>query len=98
MEPTSTLIDVGDPTRFDLDGTRSDIGAFGGTTLLDSDLDGLGALIDCDDNDASAYPGAAFLESTSACMLDGMEMDMGIVHHQVHWFNLGKTVMMLILQ
>ena len=31
----------------------------------------LGALVDCDDNDASAYPGAAFLESTSACMLDG---------------------------
>ena len=40
------------PSRFDLDGTRSDIGAFGGTTLLDADLDGFGALVDCDDNDA----------------------------------------------
>lgn len=70
LEPTSTLIDAGDPTRFDLDGTRSDIGAFGGTTLIDADLDGFGALVDCDDTDASAYPGAAFLESTSACMLD----------------------------
>ena len=70
LEPSSPLIDVGDPTRFDLDGTRSDIGAFGGTTLLDSDVDGFGALVDCDDTDANAYPGAAFLESTSACMLD----------------------------
>ena len=70
LQTSSTLIDGGDPTRFDLDGTRSDIGAFGGTSLLDSDLDGFGALVDCDDNDANAYPGAAFLESTSACMLD----------------------------
>ena len=53
-----------------MDGTRSDIGAFGGTTLLDSDLDGVGVLIDCDDTDANAYPGSRILDSTSACMLD----------------------------
>ena len=70
LQTSSTLIDAGDPTRFDLDGTRSDIGAFGGSGLLDSDLDGFGALVDCDDNDADAYPGAAFNESISACMLD----------------------------
>ena len=44
LESSSSLVDVGDPTRFDLNGSRSDIGAFGGTTLLDSDLDGIGAL------------------------------------------------------
>lgn len=70
LQTSSALIDAGDLTRFDLDGTRSDIGAFGGSGLLDSDLDGFGALVDCDDNDGNAYPGAAFLESTSACMLD----------------------------
>ncbi len=70
LDSTSTLIDAGDPVRFDLNGTRSDIGAFGGTGLLDDDGDGFGALVDCDDNDATAYPGAAELESTSACMID----------------------------
>lgn len=70
LQTSSTLIDAGDPTRFDIDGSRSDMGAFGGSGLLDDDGDGFGALVDCDDNDASAFPGAAFLESTSACMLD----------------------------
>ena len=70
LDSTSSLVDAGDPTRFDLNGSRSDIGAFGGTGLLDGDGDGFGALVDCDDNNASAYPGAAFLESTSACMSD----------------------------
>ena len=70
LDSSSTLIDAGDPNRFDLDGTRSDIGAFGGSGLVDSDGDGFGALVDCDDTSASTFPGAAFLESSTACMMD----------------------------
>ena len=66
----SSLIDAGDPGRFDIDGTRSDIGAFGGNGLDDNDNDGYGALVDCDDSNAQVYPGAAFNESTTACMQD----------------------------
>ena len=97
LEPTSTLIDTGDPTRFDLDGTRSDIETFGGTTLLDADLDGFGALVDCDDNDASAYPGAAFFWNLLLLVCSMvMAMAMGIVHRRVLWYKQGKTAMMLI--
>ena len=64
------MIDGGDPSLFDLDGSRSDIGAFGGSGLVDNDGDGFGALVDCDDTNSSSFPGAAFLESTTACMLD----------------------------
>lgn len=54
---TSPLLDAGDPTLSDPDGTRSDIGAFGGpdadgTLYGDGDGDGLGYFWDCDDDDA----------------------------------------------
>jgi hypothetical protein len=61
---TSGLIDGGDPLVLDLDGSRSDIGAFGGSaaldpaTLLDEDGDGFAALDDCDDGDLLVFPGA----------------------------------------
>jgi len=54
----SGLINTGDPSLFDTDGTRSDIGAFGGPDLQDGDNDGQNALFDCDDNNAQVYIGA----------------------------------------
>ncbi len=60
LDPASPLIDEGDPTISDLDGSRSDIGAYGGGDPFASDLDGDGVWDDedCDDGDATAYPGA----------------------------------------
>jgi len=51
----SPLIDGGDPALYDLDGSRSDIGAFGGPDPIavfdtDADGDGIRAIEDCDDN------------------------------------------------
>jgi MYXO-CTERM domain-containing protein len=62
-QPGSPLFDAGDPGISDPDGTRSDIGAFGGddpfpTTPADEDNDGFDALSDCDDTDPDRYPGA----------------------------------------
>jgi hypothetical protein len=62
--PTSGLVDAGDPLVLDGDGSRSDIGAFGGpsalapATLLDEDGDGIAAMDDCDDDNALVFPGA----------------------------------------
>lgn len=58
----SLLIDAGDPTVLDPDGTRSDIGAFGGPTAdpafhADTDGDGVAFLQDCDDTDPVVFPG-----------------------------------------
>lgn len=62
---TSPLIDAGDPKLSDPDGSRSDIGAFGGSSAdpaahVDSDGDGVGVLSDCDDDDATVGGRAAF--------------------------------------
>lgn len=70
LATTSPYIDAGDPNIYDNDGSRSDIGAFGGPDLEDSDGDGFSALIDCDDTNANAYPGAAENESLTACRED----------------------------
>ena len=42
LASTSTLIDTGYPTLYDVDGSRSDIGAFGGAgaSVYDGDGDG----------------------------------------------------------
>ncbi len=56
----SALIDAGDPMFDDPDGTRSDVGAYGGSYLIvyDEDEDGWESNYDCDDGDPEVYPGA----------------------------------------
>jgi len=61
--PGSLLIDEGDPSLYDPDGSRSDIGVYGGSGSdvsrhVDLDGDGVSLLTDCDDDDAGTYPGA----------------------------------------
>ncbi|MCK6519094.1 MYXO-CTERM sorting domain-containing protein, partial [Myxococcota bacterium] len=59
----SSLINAGDSTIKDDDGSRSDIGAYGGLEApepkVDDDGDGYNADVDCDDSDAAVNPGAA---------------------------------------
>jgi MYXO-CTERM domain-containing protein len=66
----SANIDAGHPAYLDPDGSNSDIGAYGGSGASDWDADGDGAPLgsDCDDDDATAYPGA-----TETC--DGVDND-----------------------
>ena len=56
----SPAIDAGDPSLTDVDGSRSDIGAWGGPSgfLIDDDGDGSYAHADCADDDGGRYPGA----------------------------------------
>jgi predicted outer membrane repeat protein len=56
----SPCIDSGSPAIVDADGSRSDIGAFGGpdADVQDSDGDGFYDNVDCDDDDASINPAA----------------------------------------
>lgn len=67
----SALRDVGDPILTDVDGTRSDIGMFGGpwADLVDGDEDGFSLDRDCDDDDAQSHPGADELP------YDGIDQD-----------------------
>jgi MYXO-CTERM domain-containing protein len=60
----SPCIDAGDPSTFDADGSRADMGAYGGANGsawddVDADVDGWStAEGDCDDADGSVFPGA----------------------------------------
>ena len=69
----SPAIDRGDddPARNDLDGTRNDIGAYGGPSAPDEDIDGDGVDVpaDCDDSDPNVFPGAAEVPA------DGIDQD-----------------------
>jgi large repetitive protein len=77
----SPLVDAGDPALTDPDGTRSDIGPYGGPDAPEMDADGDGFLFyeDCDDTDATVHPGAVELTAdgrdsdcngTEACWVD----------------------------
>lgn len=68
---TSPLVDAGDPTVLDPDGTRSDIGPWGGpgSPMVDGDGDGAWTVQDCDDDEATVFPGA---EEVPA---DGVDQD-----------------------
>ena len=57
---SSALVDAGDPALLDPDGSRSDIGVFGGEWFVPEDADGDGATTstDCDDADGDKRPGA----------------------------------------
>jgi predicted outer membrane repeat protein len=56
----SLLRDAGDPGVLDPDGSRSDVGAYGGpaATAVDHDGDGAYDDTDCDDDVATVFPGA----------------------------------------
>ena len=59
----SPLINAGDPAVVDRDGSRSDIGAFGGNggnaaQYADADGDTFIAMFDCDDASKNVFPGA----------------------------------------
>ena len=82
LSPTSVLRDAGDPELFDPDGSRSDIGAYGGpeSRIPDVDADGSAIDVDCDDADATVFPGAVDIpydgidqdcDGSDACDVDG---------------------------
>ena len=76
----SALIDAGDPELVDPDGTRSDIGAYGGPNLVvyDLDDDGYDSSQDCDDEDAAVYPYAeeTWYDGINQDCLSGSDYDM----------------------
>ena len=68
---SSPCLDAGDPSIVDVDGSSSDIGAYGGpdADASDDDGDGYYDITDCDDADASVHPGA------SEAAYDGVDQD-----------------------
>ena len=78
LQAGSPCIDAGSSAIFDVDGTRSDIGAFGGpdADVADEDADGFYDNIDCDDADATINPAAmetAYDAIDQDC--DGVDLD-----------------------
>jgi len=71
-ESDVALIDEGDPTILDVDGSPSDLGMYGGPhgeVLEDADGDGAPSIVDCDDEDADRSP---FFEEV---WYDGIDQD-----------------------
>jgi len=70
----SPFVDAGDPALLDPDGSRSDLGANGGPGALwvDDDGDGYTTGVDCDDGDATVFPGA------EESFYDGINQDCSI--------------------
>jgi hypothetical protein len=60
LRPRASARDSGSPDYLDLDGSRSDMGAFGGldSSLDDVDLDGSLEDVDCDDTNPNIFPSA----------------------------------------
>ncbi len=58
LRSDSPAVDAGDPGLFDVDGSRSDLGAWGGPSgyVVDGDGDGSYAHVDCDDDDPRRSP------------------------------------------
>ena len=75
----SPLIDAGDPSIKDPDKSRSDIGAFGGPSAENTDLDGdgfFGGVNDCNDADGTIYPGATEVPYDGVDQnCDGVDLD-----------------------
>jgi hypothetical protein len=59
--PDSNVVDAGNPASPEADGSRPDLGAFGGPGIdhrSDSDGDGTADVYDCEPEDGTRYPGA----------------------------------------
>ena len=82
--PGGSRTDAGDPLPvfYDPDGSRNDIGSYGGplAPIYDDDGDGYDTLTDCDDDNPLANPGAAEItgneidddcDGTERCYVDG---------------------------